>query len=259
MAQGKPRHTLHHLREESWKRLVESEKAVERSFHEGRLFLSLAAGLLLVGFLLVAQWRGAASATSELERQSDQSLGIIIQELTAENASLRSEVLRLQLRVLESERDEVDRVELLNEAAKELNALRLMAGLEVAVGPGIVISVEDPDRVLLPQDFVALVHELRSAGAEAIAVNGRRVTAASGFTGQDGTVEHDGIELTRGYKVVALGSASDLEQALTLPGGLVSTLSTFPGVTVQIEQGDSFLAPAASAPDHDIGRPVEGS
>jgi uncharacterized protein YlxW (UPF0749 family) len=257
MGQLKPYRTLTHLRDESWKRILESEKAVERRFQEGRLQASLAVGLLLVGFLLVAQWRGNASLSADLARQSDQSLGMIIQQLTTENTGLRTEVLRLQTRILDAEREGIDRGEVLNEAAKELNAVRILTGLESGVGPGVTIRIEDPERVLLPQDFVALVHELRAGGAEAVSVNGRRISATSGFTGGDGRVWLDGAELSRGYKIVAIGNPSDLDQSLTLPGGLVSTLSTFPGVTVEIEQSEGLRVPEAPMPVYTYGEPVE--
>jgi len=251
-----PRRKLVHLRDESWRRIVESEKAVERSFQEGRLFVSLAAGMLLVGFLLVGQWRGYASLSSDLSRQSDQSLGIIIEEITAENSELRNEVLRLELRMLEAEREGIDRSEVLNEAAKELSGLRVMAGLSAASGPGVTIVIEDQEKVLLAQDFVALVHDLRAGGAEAISVDGKRVIGISGFAGEGGDLEMDGAALAHSHHVVALGSPSDLEQAVELPGGFVSTLSTFPGVTIEVSQEESLMVPAADTIQFIYGEPT---
>lgn len=251
-----PRRKLVHLRDESWRRIVESEKAVERSFHEGRLFVSLAVGVLLVGFLLVGQWRGYASLSSDLSRQSDQSLGIIIEEITAENSELRNEVLRLELRMFEAQREEIDRSDLLNEAAKELTGLRVMAGLSAATGPGVVIVIEDEENVLLAQDFVALVHELRAGGAEAIAVDGKRVIGTSGFVGEGTDLKMDGTTLAGSYRVVALGSPSDLQQAVELPGGFTSTLSTFPGVTIEVTQEDSLMVPAADTIRFVYGEPI---
>lgn len=240
--------TLLHLREESMRALHASERVVGRSFHDARLTASLVIGLLLVGFLLVAQWRGNDTVTQSLEGQSDQDLAIIIQEITVENVSLRDEVMRLQARVLDAERDTASRTEVLNEATRELNALRLIAGLEVATGPGIIVEIGDPDRVLLPQDFVALIHELRTGGAEAIAVNGVRLDARSGFGGGNGRVSVEGRSFSKVYEVEAIGLPSDLEQALTLPGGIRTTLTTFPGVTVEIKVSDSVTVPAKEAP-----------
>lgn len=252
------RETLIHLRDESIRRLVAGEKAVERRFQEARLVASLAAGLLLVGFLLVAQWRGNASLERSLERQTDQNLAIIIQEITAENAGIRNEIMALEVRILGAEQETLNRGEVLNEAAKELNALRVMAALEPATGPGVVVRILDPQDVLLPQDFVTLVNELRSGGAEAIGINGVRVGADSGFSGAGTTIELDGTVLARDFEAKAIGDPANLEQALMLPGGLKSTLSTFPGVTVEIERGDSIELPAIAMPEFEYGTPVEG-
>ena len=252
-----PKDTLIHLREESAKRLSASERLVQHSFNQARLVTSLAVGLLLVGFLLVAQMRGQATFSGSLERQSDQNLAIIIQQLTAENNVLRTEVARLQMRLLEAGQATEDRTQLLSEAARELNSVSMMAGLEPAAGPGVVVTITDPERVLLPQDFVRVVHELRGGGAEAIAVNTIRVTATSGFSGGGGRIELDGTTLARDYQVIALGNQSNLAQALELPGGLKTTLVTFPGVTVDVATADELSVPAGSAVGYSIGSPVE--
>lgn len=251
------RDKLVHLRDESVKAFQASENLVERSFNQARLVASLAAGLLLVGFLLVAQMRGQATFSGSLERQSDQNLAIIIEQLTAENNVLRSEVARLQMRLLEAGQATEDSARLLNEATKELNAVSVVAGLEAASGPGVVVTITDPERVLLPQDFVRLVHELRGGGAEAIAVNGVRVSATSGFSGGGGRIVLDGTTLARGYEVIALGEPGNLTQSLELPGGLKSTLATFPGVTVDLAKSDDLSVPAAAARDFSVGTPVE--
>lgn len=248
---------LVHLRDQSVRRLHDSENVVGRSFNQARLVASLAAGLLLVGFLVVAQMRGQASVSGSLERQSDQNLAIIIQQLTAENNALRTEVARLQLRLLEASQATEDRTQLMNEAAKELNAVSLVAGLESAQGPGVTVSISDPERVLLPQDFVRVVHELRGGGAEAISVNGIRVTATSGFAGGNGRIALDGTTLARDYEVVALGEPGNLTQALALPGGLKTTLETFPGVTVSVSQGDELSVPVGRTGEFVVGTPVE--
>ncbi|HET6498377.1 MAG TPA: DUF881 domain-containing protein [Coriobacteriia bacterium] len=245
------------LRDESARALHASEHLVVRSFNHARLVATLAAGLLLVGFLLVAQMRGQATLAGSLERQSDQDLAIIIEQLTAENNVLRGEVSLLESRLREAGRATEDRARLLNDAARELNALQAIAGLEPAVGPGIVVTISDPERVILPEDIVRVVHELRSGGAEALAVNGVRVTATSGVTMRDGRIELDGTPLAREFEVSAIGTPSDLAQALSLPGGLRSTLSTFPGVTVGVRESEELAVPAGTEHGFVLGVPVE--
>lgn len=238
------RQTLTHLRQDTMRAIHASERAVERSFNEARLRASLAAAMLLVGFLLVAQWRGNASFTASLDSQSDQNLAIIIEELTTQNTLLRNDVMRLEVRLLDAERTNKDRGEVLNDAAKELSGIRAMAGMDPVVGPGVAVNISDPEKVLLPQDFVALINELRAGGAEAISIDGIRLVADSGFSGSDGTVRVNGTTLNGAYELLAIGNAPDLEQSLALPGGLQTTLSTFPGVHVDIEQRESLKLPA---------------
>lgn len=252
-----PRARLVKLRDESARALHASEHLVVRSFNRARLVATLAGGLLLVGFLLVAQMRGQATLAGSLERQSDVDLAIIIEQLTAENSVLRGEVSLLQMRLLEAGQATEDRVRLLNDAARELNALQAIAALEPGVGPGIVVTVSDPERVLLPQDLVRMVHELRAGGAEALAFDGVRVSATSGFGMRDGRIELDGTPLARDFEVSAIGKPSDLSQALSLPGGLRSTLATFPGVTVGVREGEEIAVPAASERGFVLGEPVE--
>lgn len=253
----RPRPTLVSLRDESIRALVASERAVERGFNEARLFASLAVALLLAGFLLVAQWRGNATAAQELGRQTDQNLAIIIGELTTENAALRNEVMRLELRVSEAEREVVDRSALLNDAALELEAIKAVSGLDAVKGPGVRIELADPGRVLLPQDFVGLINELRAGGAEAVAINGVRVGAAAGFRGREGSISLRGTTLAGPYTIDAIGDPALLEQSLELPGGWKSTLSTFPGVDVTIAREDSMRLAAADMDEFEFGRPRE--
>lgn len=241
------RQTLSHIRDESLRAIAASERAVERRFNEARLLASLAAAMLLVGFLLVAQWRGNASFSASLDRHSDQNLAIIIEDLTAQNALLRNDVMRLEVRLLDAERANKDRGEVLNDAAKELANIRALAGIDAVTGPGVAVHITDPEQVLLPQDFVALVNDLRSGGAEAIGLNGYRIVATSGFAGSDGTVTLDGTSLKADYELLAVGDAASLEQSLALPGGLQATLSTFPGVQVRIETRESIELPAAES------------
>lgn len=233
---GHTRKTLVRLKDGSLRVLKESEHAVERQFHEVRLFASIAVALLLVGFLLVAQWRGNVAASATLQGRSDADLAQIVQELALGNEDLRSESLQLQTRLARAEEDQQGQRELVSKARAELRDMRLIAGLEPAKGPGVRVVVRDTQHVLLAQDVVSLVEELRSAGAEAIVVSGVRVGASTGFTDSPQGVRADGMLVGRTMVVVAIGEPSQLEQALSLLGGIHSTLTAYPGVTMDVRR-----------------------
>jgi uncharacterized protein YlxW (UPF0749 family) len=243
------------IRDESMRAIRASEAAAKRTFQDARLKTSLAIGLVLVGFLLVAQWRGVHTSTSSLEGQSDQNLAIIISEMSTENSSMRNEILRLETQMLQADRDEKGRSDVLNQAAREIDNLRVLSGSEGARGPGVVVTISDPAGALLPQDVVNVVEELRAAGAEAIALNGVRLQATSGFGRRGHKLTVAGTDIVSPLAFMAIGDAGNLRQALELPGGLKATLSAFPEVRVTIDTRVDLEVPAASASGRKISTP----
>jgi uncharacterized protein YlxW (UPF0749 family) len=252
---------IKHLTESSVRTLVASEKAVERAalrqFQDARLFASLAIGLLLVGFLLVAQWRGVETYEVDLETQSDQELALIVSELAGENEELRRESMRLEQRVREVEETEAGQREVLNEAARELQALRVLTGLEAAVGPGVSVRIADPAGVLVTRDLVDLTNELRAAGAEAMSIDGVRVGMSSGFSEVDGVPHLDGEPIEGDVVVFAIGSPALLRQAFEMPGGIGARLGSFPGVEVTILERERVVVPPATIREFEYGSVVE--
>jgi uncharacterized protein YlxW (UPF0749 family) len=244
------------IRDESLRAVRASEEAARRTFLDARLRASLAIGLVLVGFLLVAQWRGVRTSVSSLEGQSDQNLAIIISEMTAENSSMRNEILRLETQMLRADRDEQGRAEVLDQAAREIQSLKVLAGFEGARGPGVVVTVRDTGGVLLPQDLVNVVQELRSAGAEAMAVNGVRLEAVTGIGIRAGRLSAGGRAITQPYRFTAIGDPGTMKQAIDLPGGLGATLGAFPGVTVDVGEHEELDVPPGAAAAFNFGKPA---
>ena len=252
------RERITHLKDASIRTLEASEKAVERQFNAFRLTLSLAAALFLVGFLLVAQWRGVGSQADDLEARPDQDLAIIVHELGAENDALRRETLRLEMRIADVERTDEGQLALLNEAARELQALRVLTGLEPAAGPGVILRVNDPDDVLLTQDFVDVANELRAAGAEAVSIDGIRLGTTTGIKTSPDGMTVGGTPVAGDVVVVrAIGHPATLAQAVGMPGGLAATLGSFPGVTVEFTEEDDLELDAADVAAFRMGVPFE--
>ncbi|HEX9092871.1 MAG TPA: DUF881 domain-containing protein [Coriobacteriia bacterium] len=250
------RRAMRVIRSESLRAVRASEEAVGRGFDEARLRASLAISLVLVGFLLVAQWRGVHTTSASLEGQSDQSLAVIIGEVSAENNAMRDEILGLETRLLKADRDEQGRTDVLNQAAREIDNLNVAGGFEAARGPGVVLTVRDPAGTLQPRDLVVIEQELRAAGAEAVAVNGVRLQASTGFASRRGRLTAGGTELTGPLRFLAIGDAGNLRQALELPGGLKTTLTAFPEVGVSIQPSDELEVPAGPAARFLHGRPA---
>jgi uncharacterized protein YlxW (UPF0749 family) len=84
------------------------------------------------------------------------------------------------------------------------------------------VTLTEPDGAIKPATMLNLLEELRNAGAEAIELNGQRITASSAFTGTAGAVEVDGVTLHAPYQWIAIGDPDIIGPALKIPGGALA-------------------------------------
>ncbi|HVW31305.1 MAG TPA: DUF881 domain-containing protein, partial [Acidimicrobiia bacterium] len=162
--------------------------------------------------------------------------------------ALRDEIsqLRLELAALQSsaERDQLAR----DAADRQLSDLQILAGVVPARGPGVAVRISDPKGAFEFQLLLDLVQELRDAGAEAIAVNGRRVGGTTAFSHQRDAVTVDGQEVQQPYEVLAIGDPATLEVGLRIPGGAIDTLDALDGTKVSVERRSDVRVPALDHP-----------
>ena len=239
-----------------WSRPAEGARVPSRQMVAARALVALSVGL--VGFLLTAQFRAQRGVTQQLEAESEQDLTRIFASLNEESAALRDETsqLRLELAALESsaERDQLAR----EAAQRQLEELEILAGVVPARGPGVSVRITDPKGDFEFETLLDLVQELRDAGAEAIAVNGRRVGASTAFSSRRGVLTVDGQEIREPYEVVAIGDPATLEVGLKIPGGAVDTVDALDGTRVSVERRSEVRVPALERPPRfKVANPVK--
>lgn len=196
----------------------------------------IAVALLLFGFGLVTQLISREQLSERLTAQSEPDLIQIIDSLDAEISSIRSELTDQQVRLVGFEDNETSNQAIINRDKNEIADLRLLLGVEGAEGPGIVIEIRDRQRLLTGFDLRQIIEEIRSSGAWAIAVNGRRLDERTSFWRNSGSVYIDGLKLKPVFKIEAVGDAGLLYQAITLPRGIRDKLGTFNGVSVSVRR-----------------------
>lgn len=108
------------------------------------------------------------------------------------------------------------------EAQRRLDELSILAGTVGATGPGIRLTIADPDDGLRAATLLDTVQELRDAGAEVIAVNGvARVVAQSWFAdADDGGVLISGRLVEAPYVIEAIGKPETLLGPVNIRGGI---------------------------------------
>jgi len=211
----------------------------------------------LVGFLLVGQARGQQRFSQRLQAESEGDLTRILASLNATADQQNDEIATLKLQ-LQALKDTSQRNSAAEQAARQqLDDLEVLAGTVPVHGPGVVVTIDDPERSLAYDSLIDTVEELRDAGAEAIAINQRRVSATTAFAEANDAITIDGSALQAPYIVTAIGQASTLESGLEIPGGAVDSLSAAKGVKVDVvRQADLQLPALQRPPSFKAARPV---
>lgn len=101
----------------------------------------------------------------------------------------------------------------------DLRRLATRTGYGSATGPGIKVVVSDstsglPDDTVRDSDLALLADALWGVGAEAIAVNGQRLTVRSGFRNVGPAVHVNGVPLSPPYVFDVIGDPRQLQASL---------------------------------------------
>lgn len=220
-----------------------------------RAVVALVAGV--IGFLLVGQLQGPRTESPPLEAESEGDLARILSDLNAEADALQNEIAELKVQLNDLRRFSRDEAAAQEAAAAQLRNLQVLAGTTPVSGPGLVMAVTDPNGVVTYDVLIDIVQELRDAGAEAVAVNDRRIGVSTAFAEREGRITVDGVVLEAPYRVVAIGQPATLEGGLKIPGGAVDATSSLKGVRVELSKQANVVLPAlAKVPAFDVARPA---
>ena len=210
-----------------------------------------------VSFFAVAQLGSTQRFSQRLQAENEGDLTRILSNLTTSDAELRDEIGALKLQLQSLRTSSAQDVAAQKLAEQQLADLQVLAGTVAVNGPGVIVSIDDPDGSVKYDMLIDVVEELRDAGAEAISVNAHRVGAASWFGEQDTKVVLDGVALSPPFVVNAIGQPATLDGGLAIPGGAIDTLRTQRGVRADVRRVARLDLPAlASAPSFVTARPI---
>ncbi|MDH6125107.1 DUF881 domain-containing protein [Kitasatospora sp. GP82] len=183
------------------------------------------AGLLCaLGLALAIQVR-STSDHNQLRGARQEDLVRILDELDSRQQRLQQEKTQLEQSLTQLENSSNQAKEAQEQTRKKATELGVLAGTVKATGPGIVLTVDDPQGQVKADMLLDTLQELRAAGAEAIQINDVRVVAGTYFTDSSaGGVQIDGRKVSQPFRFTVIGNPQDLTPALNIPGGVVRTL-----------------------------------
>jgi len=203
---------------------VAARRAGEPDRTGGSGSIWLAAGLAAFGVILGISALSTEESQSGVEAERAE-LVRQIQDRQAELDAMAGEVSSLQDQITDLSAAVDREVSTNQELTGRLEALSVASGTTSVTGPGVVVTVDDAPPgsgagtggTIIDRDLQLLVNGLWEAGAEAVAINGHRLTALTpiSFAGEAITVNFKSISPP--YVVQAIGDPE------TLPARLLET------------------------------------
>jgi uncharacterized protein YlxW (UPF0749 family) len=242
--------------------------------HLRRVDIAVAVLLALLGFAAVVQVRSTQDdGLLASARQED--LVQILDDLTSRSLRLRQEISTLtstQERLTTgSGQDEAA----VAEARRRAQVLGILAGTVAARGPGVLVTIDDPDKEITAEVLLDALEEMRDAGAEAIQLEGSvdpatntaaegqivRVVAATSFVEADdrGGIEVDGTLLQPAYRFVIVGDPATIAAALAIPGGVIDNVEQSGGRALVVRRENVLVGALRPLDRPRYARPADRS
>jgi len=225
--------------------------------------LLLAMVALATGFVLAGQVRTQLLTPSNQVARY-RALVRSVQELELTNAGHRRDIAALRAQIDALETEAAARSAGTQALKTQVSDLRARAGLIAMHGPGVEAELRNgtpgtdagsqTGYLVNFQDVQDVVNLLFAQGAEAIAVNGRRITPLTAFSGAAGQVVIDqGPPQSSPIKVLAIGDRNRMESAL-------ADSSALPDIRARQVQYQLHLtfqgSPDLSLPAYDSSLPI---
>ena len=224
-----------------------------------KLSPALMLGMLALGLLLTMaalHVRDTAGIVSS-ERQ------VLIDRIRTEDQ--RVDDLQQSVTAMESEMSALENSLLQNSAAgqqlrDEVQQLQAEAGVIAVAGPAVVVtldnaieheSAEDPKLArVLDIDVQQVVNGLWTAGAEAISINGQRITALTAIRSADNVIKINYRPMAAPYEIIAVGDARTLPSRFGdgTGGQWLRHVASNDGLRFKVRSEDSVTIPAGNTP-----------
>lgn len=214
--------------------------------------ITLAIALLVLGFLIAAQ----LAAEGPRVRYSTQERSTLIETtlgLQSQQDALKARILALRTQIGQLEAQGPGSDALVRQLNADLEQARIAAGLIAMAGPGIVFKLEDAgvpgggaDTLVTARDLRAVTEELWLAGAEAVSVNGERVTVSTAFLDIGGSVLANSAYLAPPFEIAAIGPSGlyDRVRASSTFSAFVADRVEAHGLQLSVAQLDTVDVPA---------------
>ncbi len=216
---------------------------------------ALAFVMMILGLLLTLQFRTQNQVNLDPGRLRSEDLAVALKEKTDELDAANAELTKV--------RAEVERLKFSVPSVQTNRDVEILAGTIDLEGPGVTITLQETPEALAAktrladEDIWRVLNELFTAGAEAVSVNGQRISSVTGVRNVGNRILVNQTMIASPVEILAIGDPTVLEASLKLRGGVIDYLGRW-GVKVSVSKGDAIRVTALrTTPTFRFAKPVE--
>ena len=225
---------------------IEKTKALMKKYNITSIVM-ISLVLFICSFIIAAQLNTVENTDIIAEGMREAELLTELQKANNRYEELKKEYEKSQIIVDEYKTDASTNDLLISSMKTLLERAEILAGLVKVKGQGVVITLADSTDTNIPveaglvhdTDIMAIVNELRAAGAEAISVNGQRIISTTAIRCVGPTIQINEIKVASPFYIKAIGDAKYLESALNIKNGIVDNFKVY-GINVEVKTDNNI-------------------
>ncbi|HWU32855.1 MAG TPA: DUF881 domain-containing protein [Marmoricola sp.] len=231
---------------------------------QSKAWLLIAVAVLTV-LVVVAASQTAANSTADAKQRDD--LIAQIHQRQATMKTLTSEITRAQSAINALQSGLSSNKDLSGSTRSRLGSWGTSAGISAVTGPGVEVIVDNAPKsagargVVQDRDLQQLVNGLWEAGAEAVSINGQRITSLTAIRTAGAAITVNYQSLTPPYVVDAIGNPATLPAkfAQTDSGAAWLDLQNQLGMVYSMNTKADLTLGAATLPSLRFARPASNA
>jgi len=181
-----------------------------------------------LGFLIIRQFYFQKEIKKVTSPDQTEALAIEVGELLKNTEKQHKQVEQLKVEKDNLQKSIYDRSKAEQTMDENIAKYQILTGTTKVQGEGVEITI---DYKLTLAQQVDLLNALRNIGAEAIAINNKRITAKTGL---------DQNTFSMPYGIQVIGNKNILYEALTRRGGIIEQLGQ-----AEVSKKDKLILPAS--------------
>lgn len=207
---------------------------------------------IIIGFITTVQFKsnltyqGIITIPKLLDLQNE------IESIKKENNLIRQSLNESTIRLAEYRSSVETTGSAFSTMEQELIKMRNYSEYQKVQGPGIIISLNDSQEeigeddsvmwyLIHDLDILEIVNELRSAGAEAIAINEERVISTTSIRCGGPTINIDGKRHAAPFVIKAIGDPKRLEASMLAPESYIKLYLEYSGIQVNVQKAEKLI------------------